>query len=237
MRMVWWAMCVLVAGSSCAPSPSPAARTEPLASAPASRPGAARDSRWERQIREFEEADRTNAPPRDAVVFVGSSSIRGWKGLAYDFPACPVINRGFGGSSIADCTRYVDRIVVPCRPRMVVLYAGDNDIAGGRSAQRVFEDYKAFVREVRRKLPGIRVAFISIKPSPARVAHLGTVRQANELIRGYAAENEGLDYIDVFGPMLAPDGKPRAELFGPDRLHMNRQGYDLWKAIVAPHLK
>jgi lysophospholipase L1-like esterase len=192
--------------------------------------------KWDPHILKFEEADLASPPPADAVLFVGSSSVRGWKSLAEDFPDIAVINRGFGGSRIADCTHYIDRIVVPYRPRLVVLYAGDNDVAGGHTPEQVLEDYKEFVRQVRRGLPRVPIAFIAIKPSPARIQHLETMREANRLVRAYADRKSYLAYIDVFNPMLGPDGTPRPELYAKDRLHLSREGYDLWTAVVGPYL-
>lgn len=194
-------------------------------------------NKWEPEIKKFEESDRQNPPPKDAVLFIGSSSIRLWQSLGKDFPGIKVINRGFGGSEIADSTFYVDRIVIPYRPGMVVLYAGDNDLASGRTPQQVFEDYKAFVERVHRKLPNTRIAFISIKPSPARASLLQSMKEANGLIKAYATHAGRLTYIDVFTPMLGKDGSPRPELFGPDRLHMNSEGYSLWKSVVAPIIR
>lgn len=194
-------------------------------------------NQWEAEIRKFEESDRVQPPPRGAVLFVGSSSVRLWQSLAEDFPDLKVINRGFGGSQIADSTLYAGRIVVPYKPRLVVLYAGDNDLAAGKTPQQVFEDYKAFVARVRRDLPKAKIAFISIKPSPSRAALLPKMREANGLIKNYVSRDKGLAYIDVFTPMLGGDGSPRPELFGPDRLHMNREGYLLWKSVVAPYLR
>ena len=193
-------------------------------------------NRWEADIKKFEEADRQNPPAKSAVVFVGSSSIRMWKDLAEDFPDTKVINRGFGGSQLADSTYYADRIVIPYQPRMVVLYAGDNDLAAGKTSQQVFEDYKAFVSRVREKLPNAKIAFISIKPSLARVKLMEQMRATNELIRGYAAAGKNLVFIDVFPPMLNQAGQPRPELFIQDGLHMNREGYDIWRKVVAPYL-
>ena len=193
-------------------------------------------NRWEADIKKFEEADRQNPPAKSAVVFVGSSSIRMWKDLAEDFPDTKVINRGFGGSQLADSTYYADRIVIPYQPRMVVLYAGDNDLAAGKTPQQVFEDYKAFVSRVREKLPNAKIAFISIKPSLARVKLMEQMRATNELIRGYAAAGKNLVFIDVFPPMLNQAGQPRPELFIQDGLHMNREGYDIWRKVVAPYL-
>jgi lysophospholipase L1-like esterase len=198
---------------------------------------AAPANKWEAEIKKFEEADRQSAPPKNAVLFIGSSSIRIWKDLAADFPNVKVINRGFGGSQIADSTRYVDRIVTPYKPRMVVLYAGDNDLAAGKTPEQVFDDYKAFVARVRQGVPSARIAFISIKPSPSRASLLDAMRQVNAMVKDYAARNKNLVYIDVFTPMLQPDGQARGELFGPDNLHMNRSGYELWRGIVAPYLR
>lgn len=212
---------------SCTPKSPNVARTEKKE----------KTDKWESAISGFEKMDQQSPPPKDAVLFLGSSSIRMWKDLATDFPDYKVINRGFGGSCIADSTRYIDRIVVPYHPRKVILYAGDNDVAAGHTAQQVFEDYKEFVRQVRGKLPGVPIGYISIKPSPSRIARLEAMREANELIRKYAERNKDLVYIDIFNPMLGQDGKPRPELFLKDNLHMNRQGYDLWKQIVAPYLK
>ena len=195
------------------------------------------ENKWETEIKKFEEADRQNPPPKGAVLFVGSSSIRLWQSLGKDFPGIKVINRGFGGSELADSTFYVDRIVIPYRPKMVVLYAGDNDLASGKTPQQVFEDYKAFVGRVHQKLPATRIAFISIKPSPARASLLQSMKDANGMIKAYATHARKLIYIDVFTPMLGKDGSPRPELFGPDRLHMNSEGYRLWKTVVAPSIR
>ncbi len=193
-------------------------------------------SRWEKDIRAFEEADRTNPPPRDAILFIGSSSIRLWKTLAGDFPGHRVINRGFGGSQIADATQFADRIVIPCRPRMIVLHAGNNDIHAGKTPTQVFEDFKAFVAKVRGALPEVRIAFMSINPSPARWAEADRQREANRLIREYVAAAENMDYIDLYDAFLGPDGTPREDIFVPDRLHQNAEGYKIRAAITRPHL-
>ena len=193
------------------------------------------NDKWEAEIKAFEEADKRRPPDKHVVLFIGSSSIRLWEGLEQSFPGVKVINRGFGGSEIADSTRYVSRIVVPYQPRMIVLYAGDNDLAAGKMPEQVFEDYKAFVSTVRRSLPQTRIAFISIKPSPARASLIENMRAANELIRMYTAHDKSLVYIDVFTKMLGADGKPRPELFGPDALHMSKAGYDLWKQLITPY--
>jgi len=191
---------------------------------------------WEPAIKKFEEADRQHPPEKGGVLFVGSSSIRIWESLAEDFPGVKVLNRGFGGSEIADSTYYAGRIIVPYRPRMIVFYAGDNDLAKGKSPDRVSDDFKEFVGRVRKDLPAVKIAFISIKPSPARWSLVKQMQSANEKIRTYIESQKGLVYIDVFAPMLR-DGEVRKELFGQDGLHMNGAGYKLWTSIVRPYLK
>lgn len=188
-------------------------------------------------IARFVAADRAAMPAPGGVVFVGSSSIRLWDTLERDFPFVHIVKRGFGGSTLADAVRYADRIVIPYSPSLVVLYAGDNDLAAGRTAQQVFDDYVAFVARVRRDRPAQKIAFIAIKPSPARAALTDVARAANAQIRRYAERHEGLVFIDVFTPMLGPDGAPRAELYGPDRLHLNADGYALWRGLIESVLR
>ncbi|MEE7546479.1 hypothetical protein HF319_05010 [Xanthomonas sp. Kuri4-1] len=192
---------------------------------------------WEEDMRRFEAADAAQPPPQHGIVFVGSSSIRFWESLASDFPGKPVINRGFGGSELRDSTWYADRIVVPYAPRLVVLYAGDNDLNSGRTPAQVRDDFVAFVQRVRRDLPDARIAYLSIKPSPSRAQLLPQVVQANALIKTAAAGFSRVDFIDVYTPMLDASGKPRPELFREDRLHMTAAGYALWRDRVAPELE
>ena len=194
-------------------------------------------SRWEKDIQAFEASDRTNAPPSNAILFVGSSSIRLWKTLAEDFPDVPVINRGFGGSQVADSVAFVDRIVTPYRPRQVVLYAGDNDLAAGRTPEQIEADFRTFVRRVHERLPQCWITFIAIKPSPARASLLDAARAANARVREVTRAHPRLSFIDIFTPMLGVDGRPRPELFVADKLHLNAEGYRLWAQLTRPYLK
>ena len=202
--------------------------------APAAVDSALDPTRFEAEIRAFEAADRATPPPPGGVVFIGSSSIRAWTNVAADFPGVPVLNRGFGGSTLADVVYYMDRILLPYRPRLVVLYAGDNDLAAGRSPERVVADYRAFVARVRSTLPGARVVFVSIKPSPSRRTLIPRMRETNQRIQAIIARDSLQTYVDVFTPMLGRAGQPRPELFVGDSLHMTRAGYLLWHARLAP---
>jgi lysophospholipase L1-like esterase len=191
---------------------------------------------WEADMQRFEAADAQSPPPRGGVLFIGSSSIRFWDTLAQDFPGVPVINRGFGGSELRDSTWYADRIIVPYAPRQILIYAGDNDLNAGRTPQQLRADFIAFVERVRRDLPKAKIAYISNKPSPSRAQLLPVQRAANTLIAA-EAKRQGVDYIDIFTPMLDASGQPDESLFIEDRLHMNRAGYVIWQRAIAPYLE
>lgn len=220
------AVCVVSACSSTrlAPALPPAA-------------GQVSSAAWEQDMARFAAGDAVAPPPRGAVLFIGSSSIRMWDSLASDFPQVAVINRGFGGSEIRDSTLHAGRIVVPYAPCHVILYAGDNDLYAGRSPAQLREDFRAFVERVRRDLPGVRISYISTKPSPSRAHLLGAQREANALIAAEAQRLGEVGFIDVFEPMLDAAGQPRESLFLADRLHLNEAGYDLWRSVLGPHVR
>lgn len=193
-------------------------------------------ARWEKEIAAFEAADRANPPAKGGIVFTGSSTIRGWKTLATDFPDHHVINRGFGGSQIADATHFADRYIIPLAPRMIVLRSGMNDIHSGKSAQRVFEDYQDFVANVRAKLPNVEILFIGVAPAPVRWEQRHKDKQLNTLVEEYTKLTPGLRYVETYDTTVNPDGSPREELFVKDRLHFNAEGYKLLIERVRPAL-
>jgi lysophospholipase L1-like esterase len=194
-------------------------------------------NKFEREILAFEARDKTSAPPTNAILFVGSSSIRMWKNLATDLSEYQVINRGFGGSQISDCIHYVDRIVVPYQPRIIVFYAGGNDINAGKAGETVFADFQRFVAAVHQKLPRTHIAFISVAPNPARWHQIERVQKANSLVQAYSRTDSRLSFINAYPHMLGPDGTPKPDIFLPDRLHMNENGYAIWKELVRDHLR
>jgi lysophospholipase L1-like esterase len=191
---------------------------------------------WQAEITGLVADDVAHPPPQDAVLFVGSSSIRLWTTLAGDFPGVPTINRGFGGSRLADSTYYADRIVVPYRPRLIVMYAGDNDIAEGHTSQQVVDDFKAFVARVRRDLPHVAIACVSIKPSVARAAMWPQMRTVNDGIARWARTQKDVTLVDVTVKMLDAQGQPRPELLREDGLHMQPAGYAIWIEALKPVL-
>ncbi|MEC8973805.1 MAG: SGNH/GDSL hydrolase family protein [Verrucomicrobiota bacterium] len=193
-------------------------------------------SRWEKSIARFEAADKKEMPKPGGVLFIGSSSIRLWKTLKDDIPGVAVVRRGFGGSQIADSVHFAGRIVHPYQPRQIVMYAGDNDVASGKSPETVLVDFQTFVKVVHAKLPKTRIAFIAIKPSIARWKLSGKMSEANALVHGVCAKDKRLDFIDIWQSMLGQDGKPKPNLFVKDGLHLNANGYALWTSIVKPYL-
>lgn len=191
---------------------------------------------WEKDMQAFAKADRMNPPHKGGIVFTGSSSIRLWPNLSKQFPNRNVINRGFGGSHLSDVMTWADQVIFRYEPRQVVVYAGDNDIANGNSAEKVAQDFARLFQKIRGRLPSAKIAFISIKPSPSRVAYQATIQKANQLIQNFLKKQRNAAYIDVFSSMVNPAGRPKAEWFRADSLHMNEKGYEQWAKKIGPYL-
>ena len=190
-------------------------------------------NRFAKNIESFVAWDSQNAVPADPILFVGSSSIRGWK-TRESFPQLPVINRGFGGSHISDVVHFSDRIVLPYAPKLIVLYAGDNDVSGGKSAARVLCDYRRFVELVHAKLPETGIIFITIKPSGSRWSLWPQMNKANNLIKAFSEKSGRLFLADLGTPLLGADGKPDDGFFRSDKLHLNAKGYRVWTKTLRP---
>jgi lysophospholipase L1-like esterase len=237
MRMFFRAFAAAVVALACVSvgAQPPAAPSQPGSKSQPAKSKAADESRWEADIRRFEERDKKSPPPADAVLFLGSSSIVRWNVKKW-FPDLATINRGFGGSQIADSVRYAERIVVPYKPRTIVFYAGDNDLASGKTPERVAADFQALAAKVHAALPKTRIVCIALKPSVARLKLVDRVHETNRLIRKAIEKDERAVFVDVETPMLGPDGKPRADLLDKDGLHLNDDGYKLWTALVRKHL-
>jgi len=193
--------------------------------------------RWEETIAKFEASDRQKPVPQGGIVFVGASSIVRWDLPTY-FPELGdrAINRGFGGSLVADSVYFADRIVIPYKPRIVVFYAGDNDVETQTTPDQIAEGFSEFDRKVHAALPETTIVFISIKPSLRRFAFMDKIQRANELVQAYVASHPHLEFVDIVPPMLDDGGKPRPELLVADGLHMTAEGYKVWTAALRPHL-
>jgi lysophospholipase L1-like esterase len=191
-------------------------------------------AQWEKEIAAFEKSDKEKMPAKGGVLFIGSSTIRMWKTLAEDFPGVAVINRGLGGSEIVDATHFVQRIVLPYAPKAIYFRAGGNDLHAGKSAERVFEDYKEFVVEVHEKLPMAEIVYISQSPAPVRWSERDATKALNDLVKEYTKQYTYLKYIETYDISVAADGKAREELFLSDKLHFNAEGYKLLAERVRP---
>lgn len=203
-----------------------AARAEPQAA-----------NRFEKEIVSYEAADKTNPPPQGAIVFTGASGIRRWTTLAEDFPGLTVINRGFGGSQISDSVYFAERIVIPYRPKTVVIQAGGNDINAGKTPERVFADFQAWVTKVRAALPDVRLVYLGQGPSPLRWAQREKQQQANQLVRDYIAKQKNMFFVDIWAACLGAHGEPRPELYVADRLHPSAEQYQIRAKLIRPTLE
>ena len=185
---------------------------------------------FEKEIQQFEAADKERFPNQNAIVCAGSSSMRFWhKTIKEDLAPLSVIPRGFGGSNMNDLLYYADRIVLCYKPRAVVVYEGDNDAVQGIAPERVADTFGKFVKKVHKKLPKCRIYFLSIKPSIARWNLWPEMKEANRLIAAECEKDKRLTYVDVSRGMLDDEGNPRKDIFKKDNLHMNRTGYMLWR--------
>ncbi len=184
-------------------------------------------------IRDFKMADSLSpeARPKNAILFIGSSSFRLWRDVQDYFPEFKIINRGFGGSSLPDLIRYEMEIIFPYQPRQIVIYCGENDLAGDTTAtgETVFERFKILFTDIRKVLPEVNIGYISMKPSPSRMHLMEKVKTGNRLIEQFLKTQPETFYTDVFSEMLKSDGSPDASLFVEDMLHMNKNGYAIWQ--------
>ena len=194
-------------------------------------------NRWEPTIQKFEAEDKQNAPAKGGVVFIGSSSIARWSNLAESFPNLTVVNRGFGGSELADSARYASRVVVPHAPRIVVLYAGENDLNRGVTPDVISADFGSFSGVIRKSLPSTRIVVIGLKPSLLRWKLRDGMHETNKLIRTRCAAERNCVYVDPWPSMIGKDGTPKPEFFVEDGLHMTPAGYKAWTQMLQPHLK
>jgi len=192
---------------------------------------------WD-DIQAFRKQDSVRFPGTNKILFVGSSSFTKWTDVQDYFPSYPIINRGFGGSSLPDVIRFEKDIIFPYDPKQIVIYCGENDLAASDTvtSKMVFERFKTLFNDIRNKWQKEPIIFISIKPSPSRW-HLHTkIEEANRLIKNYLKKQKKTSFIDVYHKMLKPDGTPLTDIFIEDNLHMNAKGYAIWKKEIEPYL-
>lgn len=194
------------------------------------------EARFEKQVQSYEAADKASPPPNNPILLVGDSQFFRWKTLQEDLPDFTIINRGIDSFQFSDILTFFDRLVLPYKPRLIVLHVGGNDVHNGKTAEQVLADFKAFVAKVRAVQPKIPIAFSSITPGPGRWDEADRRKQTNKLIKDYIATQKNLRFIDLWDAMLTSDGKPREELWVADRIHPNHDGYLVRVKIMRPLL-
>jgi lysophospholipase L1-like esterase len=209
----------------CAPNPSQAQTPD-------------MQQRFEKKVLEYEAADEASPPPKGAILFAGDSQFYRWETIHQDLPGYTLINRGIDSFQFPDLLRYLDRIVLPYEPRLIVLHVGGNDIHTGRTPAQVLGDFQAFVARVRGRLPDTRIVYSSITPGPGRWDEAAQRKASNRALQEYISTQPGLGFVDLWNAMLTPEGQPREELWLEDRVHPNHAGYlirvDLTKPLLGP---
>jgi lysophospholipase L1-like esterase len=190
------------------------------------------------EIQKFKHADSMQMPKENSILFVGSSSFTKWTDIQNYFPSFPIINRGFGGSTLLDVTMYVSDVIFPYHPKQIVIYCGENDLAyiDTISAQTVANRFATLFDIIRHVWSDVPVDFVSIKPSPSREKLMPKMVEANKLIKSFLATKKNTAFIDVFSKMLTADGKLMPEIYVEDKLHMNAKGYAIWQKEIEPYL-
>jgi hypothetical protein len=194
---------------------------------------------FDNEIRVFKHQDSLNFPAKDGILFIGSSSIRKWTDLEQRFAGRPIIRRGVGGCELWQVVDYyTPYIMFPYHPRKIFIYAGENDIAAGKSGKFVFDEFQKLWEMINKQLPEATIYFMSIKPSPSRAKFFAEVVKANELIKSYIINKPNSAFIDVSTVIFKPETSvPDSSLFEKDYLHLNSKGYDKWQQVLEPFVK
>lgn len=192
--------------------------------------------RFESKVTGFESYDRAHPAPRNPILFVGSSSIEKWPDLKAAFPGQPVLNRGISGSKIEDLLHFFDRLVLPYRPAVVVLYGGDNDLDAGLSVEGTLTLYREFLGRVDRAFPGTPVVLLAVKASPKRIQQLNLQVDLNRRLVELARSRPRTEFLDTFTPLIDAAGRPDPKWFLEDQLHLNASAYTVWNEILRPVL-
>jgi lysophospholipase L1-like esterase len=175
-------------------------------------------------------------PPPRPIVFYGSSSIRLWNTLSQDLPDYAVLNCGFGGSRLTDCLYFAPRVVTPLKPSAVVIYAGDNDLATGAAPEQVFDSFRQLFFALRTSSPDLPIAFVSVKPCPARFKYIQNIERFNQLVDDFLGTQSNTDYIDIYSDLLGPDHKPIISFFRSDQIHLSQAGYQILQRDISEYL-
>lgn len=193
---------------------------------------------FRKDIDAFKHKDSIENPRPGMILFTGSSSFTKWTDVKDYFPGYPILNRAFGGSTLVDLIRYADEAIIAYRPSQIVMYCGENDVAASDTvtAQIVLQRFQTLFTMIRAKLKNVPIAFVSLKPSPSRWKFHQVYVDANRLIKSYLAKQRNTVFINVYDPMLNPDGSVMTDIFLSDNLHMNAKGYKIWQPLIREKL-
>jgi lysophospholipase L1-like esterase len=193
---------------------------------------------WQ-DIQNFKKLDQENAPPKDAVLLIGSSSFTKWTDVSDYFPGKTIINRGFGGSRLTDLNYYAEDLLAPYQPKQIIIYCGDNDFADNHQlkTKEVVSRYKTFYKKIREKFPNIEVDYISIKYSPSREQLWPQMKETNQKIEAFMKKEKNAEFIDITKAMEDADGNVRKDIFLEDMLHLTPEGYQIWAKVITPYMK
>ena len=172
---------------------------------------------------------------KPTIVFTGSSSIRFWEDVQERFPEYQVLNTGFGGSQFSDLELYLDELILNYNPVKVFIYEGDNDIFAKKRPRQIMKRAEYILSVLQQQNPNMEIVLISAKPSIARWKYRGRYRRLNRKLDKLASENEKIDFVDVWYPML-DDRKVKQDIFIEDGLHMNDKGYDIWYDVIKDYI-
>lgn len=193
--------------------------------------------RFESEIKNFEKERSEKGIQKESVLFYGSSSWRLWKNIKTDLAPLPIINHGFGGSTIPELIHYADRAVLPYQPKLLVIYGGENDLTGKKykSPEQMFDTYRQFTALVQNRFPKTKICFVSMKLSPSRRKHWEAVKKGNALVKAFST-GKYLSYVDINSALFRTDGTVKSELYTQDSLHLNAQGYREFTKVLLPFL-
>jgi len=191
-----------------------------------------------KEVQALKTLDSAKFPAANQILLIGSSSFTLWKDVQEYFPSKPILNRAFGGSTLVDLIRYRYDVIYPYQPKQVVMYCGENDFASSDTVtvEMVMQRFETLFKLIRAKYKTVPFAYVSMKPSPSRAHLLTKYVEANQQIKEYLSKQAKTAFIDVYHPMLRPDGQVMTDIFKEDNLHMNAKGYAIWRKIIAPYL-
>lgn len=193
--------------------------------------------RWGKTIAQFGHQDSVSAPKPGGILMLGSSSFTIWKDVSTYFSGKEIINRGFGGSQMSDVLFFKEKLILPYSPKQIWLYEGENDITSGKTPDAILNEIKQLVQWTKEKYPKISFILISMKPSPSRWELRETMLEMNRKLKAFAQSDKHMKFVDIWNPLLGPDGKPVNGNYLDDLLHLNANGYKIWHKAMLPALK